>query len=144
MGLLLRSSWNSFTPAIEMVLMVEGHEKFYFFLWMLEGGGITVICPNLGFERWFARGTLLSITAVIIALCRPYKKSCVNVIDTLLLSHLALICYIFSVCAFHTNIDPYSICSVYSLQFFVGFTSCFKQSLLLIDFRNYPKADSYS
>ena len=46
----------------------------YFFLRMLEGGGITVICPNLGFETWFARGTLLSITAVIIALCRPYKK----------------------------------------------------------------------
>ena len=68
----------------------------YFLLRMLEGGGVSIICPNLGFEWWFARGTLLSITAVAIALCRPYKKSYVNVVDTLLLSHMALICYILS------------------------------------------------
>ena len=50
----------------------------------------------LGFERWFLRGTLLSITALVIALCRPYKMTYINVSDTLLLSHMATLCYILS------------------------------------------------
>ena len=51
---------------------------------------------NLNFKHWFARGALLSATAMAIALCRPYKKSYMNISDTLLLLHMALICHILS------------------------------------------------
>ena len=44
---------------------------FYFLLRILEGGGVSVILYNLGFERWFARATLFFLTAVAIALCKP-------------------------------------------------------------------------
>ena len=65
----------------------------YFLLGILEGGRVSY---NLGFEIWFARDTLFSITTVAIALCKPYKKLYMNVSDTLLLSHMALMCHILS------------------------------------------------
>ena len=39
---------------------------------------------------------LFSLTAVTIALCKPYKKSYMNISDALLLSHMALTCHILS------------------------------------------------
>ena len=68
----------------------------YFLLRILVSVGVSIILHNLGFERWFARGMLFSLTAVTIALCKPYKKSYMNISDALLLSHMALICHILS------------------------------------------------
>ena len=48
------------------------------------------------FQSWFARGTLFSTVAVVTALCRPYKKPYMNIFDTLLLSHMAVLCHILS------------------------------------------------
>ena len=48
------------------------------------------------FDLWFIRGNILLIAALLIALCRPYKKKYMNVCDTLLLCHLATICFLFS------------------------------------------------
>ena len=48
------------------------------------------------FELWFLRGITLSITALLIALCRPYKKTYTNVLDTVLLFYLAFFCHILS------------------------------------------------
>ena len=48
------------------------------------------------FNLWFIRGNVLLIAALLIALCRPYKKTYMNVCDTLLLCHLATICFLFS------------------------------------------------
>ena len=62
----------------------------YFLLRILIYGGLN----NLGFGKWFTRGALFSITAVVIALCKPYKRLYMNISDALLLSHLALICHI--------------------------------------------------
>ena len=62
----------------------------YFLLRILIYGGLN----NLGFGKWFTQGALFSITAVVIALCKPYKKLYMNISDALLLSHLALICHI--------------------------------------------------
>ena len=58
--------------------------------------GADEIFNVLDFELWFARGTLFSITAIAISLCRPYKKLYMNISDTLLLSHMALMCHILS------------------------------------------------
>ena len=48
------------------------------------------------FDLLFITGTILLIAALLIVLCRPYKKMYMNVCDTLLLSHLAMICFMFS------------------------------------------------
>ena len=49
-----------------------------------------------GNESRFLQGTVFSITALFIALCRPYKKTYMNILDTLSLLHLAAICHIMS------------------------------------------------
>ena len=51
---------------------------------------------NFNFNFWFIRGSIILITALFISLCRPYKKMYMNVCDTLLLSHLAMICFMLS------------------------------------------------
>ena len=48
------------------------------------------------FDFWFIRGAFFMCAAVFISLCRPYKKMYMNICDTLLLSHLAMICFILS------------------------------------------------
>ena len=47
-------------------------------------------------SRWFVRGTLFLIAAILISLFRPYKAMYANVCDTLLLCHSALIQFIIS------------------------------------------------
>ena len=78
------------------------------------------LCPVLlydmfKFKHYFVRGIIFSITAPVIALCRPHKKEYMNVCDTLLLSHLALICFM-----------P----SQQEMKYFVPFT----QALILLPF----------
>ena len=48
------------------------------------------------FDHWLVRGVILCATAFLVALCRPYKKMYITWCDTLLLTHLALLCFIFS------------------------------------------------
>lgn len=68
----------------------------YFLLRILECVGVLFLYDVLDFEQWFLRGTLLLITALVIALCRPYKTIYMNVSDVILLSHMATVCYILS------------------------------------------------
>ena len=44
----------------------------------------------------FIRGIIIAITALLIALCRPYKKTYMNVLDTILLLHFGLLCHLVS------------------------------------------------
>ena len=46
---------------------------------------------------WFPAGTLILISALLVASCKPYKKSYMNILDTVLLSHFGLLCYLMSV-----------------------------------------------
>lgn len=53
------------------------------------------ICRKMfKFNQPLARGLVFSIAALLIALSRPYKKTYVNIVDSILLSHLAILCYI--------------------------------------------------
>ena len=45
---------------------------------------------------FFIRGIIITITALLIALCRPYKKTYMNVLDTILLLHFGLLCHLLS------------------------------------------------
>ena len=56
----------------------------------------TLNINTLYFEAWFARGLVYSVAALLVALCRPYKKTSMNVLDTLLLSYLATFYYMLS------------------------------------------------
>ena len=48
------------------------------------------------FDPWFISGTIVLLAALLILLCRPYKKMYMNICDTLLLSHLAMACFMLS------------------------------------------------
>ena len=43
---------------------------------------------------WFPSGAVLMITAVTVALIKPYQKSYMNYLDALLLSNIALCCLV--------------------------------------------------
>ena len=45
-------------------------------------------------DKYLTCGFIFSVTALLIALSRPYKKTYINIVDTLLLSHMATFCYI--------------------------------------------------
>lgn len=47
-------------------------------------------------EEWFLRGIVLTIAALLVALCRPYKQMCTNILDSLLLFYLAVFCHLLS------------------------------------------------
>ena len=43
---------------------------------------------------WFPTGTVVMITALTVALIKPYQKNYMNYLDTLLLSNIALCCFV--------------------------------------------------
>ena len=64
------------------------------FLYVLHG--ISTLLQVSNHDQWFSRGILFTITTILIALSRPYKKTYMNVFDTFLLAHLGLLCHLFS------------------------------------------------
>jgi hypothetical protein len=69
---------------------------FYFLVRILVASIPQLLSLTLDLELWLVRGTIFLFAALLIALCRPYKTTYMNVTDTLLLSHLALLCHIVS------------------------------------------------
>ena len=55
-----------------------------------------LVFKNLGLDDWYIRGMTFALCAVLVAYCKPYKKTFANVVDTLLLMHLAGICHLLS------------------------------------------------
>ena len=49
---------------------------------------------TLKLDQHFAQGFVFTIAALLIALSRPYKKTYMNVMDTMLLTYMAIFCYI--------------------------------------------------
>ena len=47
-------------------------------------------------DPYLGRSAVFVITALVIALCRPYKKMYMNVLDALLLAHFGLLCHLIS------------------------------------------------
>jgi O-antigen ligase len=48
------------------------------------------------YNPFFIGGIIITITALLIALCRPYKKTYMNALDTTLLQHFGLLCNLVS------------------------------------------------
>ena len=47
-------------------------------------------------DPYFWRNVVFTMTAVVIAICRPYKKTYINVLDILLVAYLGLLCHLMS------------------------------------------------
>ena len=47
-------------------------------------------------DPYLVRNIIFTITGLLVALCRPYKKTYMNVLDTLLLAHLGILCHFMS------------------------------------------------
>ena len=56
-------------------------------------GGVLIISKN---DPFLSRNIIFTITGLLIALCRPYKETYMNVLDTLLLAHLGISCHLMS------------------------------------------------
>ena len=47
-------------------------------------------------DPYLVRNIIFTITVLLIALCRPYRKTYINMLDTLLLAHLGIFCHLMS------------------------------------------------
>ena len=75
---------------------IRSFSGFYFLLRLVIYLANLINRSTFHFEMWFVCGFVLSVAALLIALCRPYKETTINVVDSIFLTHLATICYIAS------------------------------------------------
>ena len=66
----------------------------YFLLWIVICFAGIISKTTLNLDQYLTRGFVFSVTALLIALSCPYKKTYMNVVDSILLSHMATLCYI--------------------------------------------------
>ena len=75
---------------------IRSFSGFYFLLRLVICLANQINYSTFHFEMWLVCGFVLSVTALLIALCRPYKETIMNVVDSILMTHLATLCYIVS------------------------------------------------
>ena len=83
---------------------MRSFSALYFFLRILILLGVLFLklLSGPGQLVWFPTGSIILISAILIASCKPYKKTYMTVADTLLLTHFGLLCYLMSVaCLFN-------------------------------------------
>ena len=56
-------------------------------------GGATGVANN---DPFFWRNSVFTVAVLLIAICRPYKKMYINILDILLLAYLGLECHLMS------------------------------------------------
>ena len=77
---------------------LRSFSALYFFLRMIVLLAVLIVKVFTSIELvWFPTGTVMLISALLMASCKPYKKTSMNVLDTLLLAHFGLLCYLMSV-----------------------------------------------
>ena len=86
----------------------------------------TISLEILNIHEPFAYGFILSVTALLIALSRPYKKTyCnMNIVDSILLSHIATFCYIWG-CVHNTHDGSHLFLSLMQTILFLPFLVVF-------------------
>ena len=75
---------------------IRSFSGFYFLLRFAVYLARPINISTFHFEMRLVRGFVLSVAALLIALCRPYKETTMNVVDSIFLTHMATICYIAS------------------------------------------------
>jgi hypothetical protein len=72
--------------------------------------------------QWTYEAILFSSAALLIALARPYKKMYMNVLDSLLLALLAMLCHLLSISSDYSatrGIEVFTICLIPSVAFWL-------------------------
>ena len=67
-------------------------------------GAFSIVTLKL--DPQFVRGFIFSVAALIIALCRPYKRKYMNIMDCILLFHMATFCYMIASSTTSLNHKP--------------------------------------
>ena len=77
----------------------------YFFvqILMIVVYGVSNLLQWSNNDPWLPRSILILVTCLMVALLRPYKKTYMNILDILLLTHLTIICQLFSSCGAFSN-----------------------------------------
>ena len=73
---------------------MRGFSGMYFLLRIIVYSIVSLFRIKLGWDHYFTRGFIFSIAALLIALSRPFKKTYMNIIDCILLFHMATFCYL--------------------------------------------------
>ena len=77
---------------------MRSFSAFYFILRMVILLGIFSVKPLSSIQLiWFPTGTIVLLSALLIAYCKPYKHTYMNIADIALLLHFGLLCYLMSV-----------------------------------------------
>ena len=87
---------NCYKDGLDEVKDMRSFSGIYFLLRIMIYLAEAISRITLEFDPTLARGFVFSVTALVIALSRPYKKSYMNIMDSILLSHMATLCYIIS------------------------------------------------
>ena len=66
---------------------------FYFFLIIFTYAGEACVHRSIYFKPFFLAGTLFLIASLTIAIIRPYQKARMNILDSILLSTIAVVFY---------------------------------------------------
>ena len=75
----------------------------YFLLRVIIYSAEAMTRATFNFDSPLVQGFILSVTALLIAISRPYKKTYMNITDSILLLHLATLCYIIESMASSNN-----------------------------------------
>ena len=78
----------------------------YFLLIMIIYLTEALSIKTLKLDRQFVRGFIFSVAALVIALCRPYKRKYMNIMDCILLFHMATFCYMIASSTTSLNHKP--------------------------------------
>jgi hypothetical protein len=102
-------------------------------------GAIASIFMISNNDPYFPRSIVFIATSLMIALCRPYNKMYMNVLDSLLLAHLAILCHLISSYpGFQSDSFVYTMLAMIALPFV-----CFMLFFIHKAFRKIMKSDMF-
>ena len=84
----------SYKDGLDGTKDIRSFSGIYFLLRIIVYFAETFSRAIIKLDPYFARGFVFSVAALIITLCRPYKRKYINIMDCILLFHMATFCYI--------------------------------------------------
>lgn len=77
---------------------MRGFAALYFVLRpiIFVAGSVVSLINVSNMDPYLPRNIIFIVASLLVALCRPYKKTYMNVLDTLLLAHFGLFCHLIS------------------------------------------------
>ena len=90
--------YSSYKDATHGGKDMRGFAALYFVLrpTMFVAGTVVSLINVSNMNPYLPRNVILVIASLLIGLCRPYKKTYMNVLDTLLLAYFGLFCHLIS------------------------------------------------